>query len=68
MSDPVSTPPSTPLLRTPLHALHLELGAKMVPFAGYEMPVSYPAGISPSTGTVAMRRSCSTCRTWVSSS
>lgn len=33
------------LQRTPLHALHLELGAKMVPFAGYEMPVSYPAGI-----------------------
>ena len=34
-----------PLLKTPLHALHLELGAKMVPFAGYEMPVSYPSGI-----------------------
>ena len=33
------------LSRTPLHALHLELGAKMVPFAGYEMPVSYPDGI-----------------------
>ncbi len=33
------------LRRTPLHALHLELGAKMVPFAGYEMPVQYPAGI-----------------------
>ena len=33
------------LLKTPLHALHLELGAKMVPFAGYEMPVQYPAGI-----------------------
>ena len=33
------------LLRTPLHALHLELGAKMVPFAGYDMPVQYPAGI-----------------------
>jgi aminomethyltransferase len=30
---------------TPLHALHLELGARMVPFAGYEMPVQYPAGI-----------------------
>ena len=30
---------------TPLHALHLELGAKMVAFAGYDMPVSYPAGI-----------------------
>ena len=33
------------LQKTPLHALHLELGAKMVPFAGYDMPVSYPAGI-----------------------
>jgi len=33
------------LLKTPLHALHLELGAKMVPFAGYEMPVNYPGGI-----------------------
>src|SRR5471032_73461 len=31
--------------RTPLYALHLELGGKMVPFAGYEMPVQYPAGI-----------------------
>ena len=36
---------ATDLLKTPLHALHLELGAKMVPFAGYDMPVSYPAGI-----------------------
>ncbi len=33
------------LKRTPLHALHVELGAKMVPFAGYDMPVQYPAGI-----------------------
>jgi aminomethyltransferase len=33
------------LLRTPLHALHVELGARMVPFAGYDMPVNYPAGI-----------------------
>ncbi|MDY0747459.1 glycine cleavage system aminomethyltransferase GcvT [Paucibacter sp. R3-3] len=33
------------LLKTPLHALHLELGAKMVPFAGYDMPVQYPAGV-----------------------
>lgn len=32
-------------LRTPLYDLHLELGAKMVPFAGYSMPVSYPMGI-----------------------
>ena len=34
-----------PLKRTPLHSLHLALGAKMVAFAGYEMPVQYPAGI-----------------------
>src|SRR5215471_10137435 len=33
------------LRRTPLHALHLSLGARMVPFAGYEMPVQYPSGI-----------------------
>lgn len=33
------------LLTTPLHCLHLELGAKMVPFAGYQMPVQYPQGI-----------------------
>ncbi|MDI1274601.1 glycine cleavage system aminomethyltransferase GcvT [Polaromonas sp.] len=33
------------LLKTPLHALHLELGARMVPFAGYAMPVQYPAGL-----------------------
>ncbi len=33
------------LLTTPLDALHRELGGKMVPFAGYSMPVQYPAGI-----------------------
>jgi len=33
------------LKRTPLYDLHVELGAKMVPFAGYDMPVQYPAGI-----------------------
>src|SRR6056300_459876 len=33
------------LLRTPLHSLHLELGARMVPFAGYDMPVQYPLGV-----------------------
>lgn len=32
-------------LRTPLYDLHVGLGARMVPFAGYEMPVQYPAGI-----------------------
>jgi aminomethyltransferase len=33
------------LERTPLYALHLELGARMVPYAGYSMPVQYPAGL-----------------------
>src|SRR5713101_7721503 len=32
--------------RTPLHAIHAQLGAKLVPFGGYEMPVSYAAGIT----------------------
>lgn len=33
------------LAKTPLHALHIELGARMVPFAGYDMPVQYPLGV-----------------------
>ncbi len=33
------------LLKTPLYDLHRELGARMVPFAGYSMPVQYPAGL-----------------------
>ncbi len=37
--------PSAPLQVTPLNALHRALGAKMVPFAGYDMPVQYPAGV-----------------------
>ena len=36
---------STELAKTALHALHLEHGAKMVPFAGYDMPVQYPLGV-----------------------
>jgi aminomethyltransferase len=39
------TDTSETLLKTPLHALHVELGAKMVPFAGYDMPVQYPTGV-----------------------
>ena len=31
--------------KTPLHALHLALGARMAPFAGYEMPIQYPLGV-----------------------
>ena len=43
--DSNSSHASTPLAKTALHALHLELGARMVPFAGYEMPVQYPKGV-----------------------
>jgi aminomethyltransferase len=42
MTEPL---PTTALRETPLHALHLRRGARMVPFAGYEMPVQYPSGI-----------------------
>jgi aminomethyltransferase len=44
MADTATSSP--PLKRTPLHEAHLALGAKIVPFAGYEMPVHYPGGIS----------------------
>ncbi|MEO9102637.1 MAG: glycine cleavage system aminomethyltransferase GcvT [Burkholderiaceae bacterium] len=37
--------PSTPLLELPLGALHRALGARMVPFAGYSMPIQYPTGL-----------------------
>lgn len=36
---------SGPLHKTPLHQLHVDAGAKMVPFAGYDMPVQYPTGV-----------------------
>ena len=41
----MSEPSSQVLLSVPLNALHTELGARMVPFAGYSMPVQYPAGL-----------------------
>ena len=38
--------PAAPALkRTPLHALHLDSGARMAPFAGYEMPIQYALGV-----------------------
>src|SRR3981081_19815 len=39
------TDPAAALRRTPLYAMHVRLGARMVPFAGYDMPVQYPGGI-----------------------
>jgi aminomethyltransferase len=41
----VSAAPEIAPLKTSLHALHVALGARMVPFAGYDMPVQYPTGI-----------------------
>src|SRR6202034_4548865 len=40
--------------RSPLHSAHVALGAKMVPFGGWEMPLAYP------DGTVAEHRACRT--------
>ncbi len=45
MSVDVGKTDSKSLKRTPLHGLHVDLGARMVPFAGYEMPVQYPLGV-----------------------
>lgn len=41
----MTTDAESPLKTTPLDALHRSLGGKMVPFAGYAMPVQYPAGV-----------------------
>ena len=38
--------PTLSVKRTPLHHIHVTLGAKIVPYGGYEMPVSYPSGIA----------------------
>ena len=43
--------PAETLLRTPLHALHVALGARIVPFAGYEMPVQYDGILAEHTHT-----------------
>jgi aminomethyltransferase len=48
----MTTPAPVALHKTPLHELHLRLGARMGPFAGYEMPVQYP------TGVIAEHKAC----------
>ena len=45
MAEAAATTDTAPLARTPLHDLHVRRGARMVPFAGYEMPVQYRDGI-----------------------
>ena len=51
-----ATDSSTTLKRTPFHDIHVALGAKMVPFAGFEMPVQYPTGITAEHN--AVRQKC----------
>lgn len=45
MTDAAETSSDTPIRKTPLNALHRKLGARLVPFAGYEMPLHYQHGI-----------------------
>ena len=45
LPDPSAQAASQPLLQTPLHDLHVALGARMVPFADYSMAVQFPAGL-----------------------
>lgn len=41
----MAEPSAAPLRTTPLHDLHIEFGARMTPFAGYDMPLQYRAGV-----------------------
>jgi aminomethyltransferase len=45
MADAADATTTPDLKHTPLHALNVELGGRMVPFAGYDMPVQFPAGV-----------------------
>ena len=51
-----ATDSTTTLKHTPFHDIHVRLGAKMVPFAGFEMPVQYPVGITAEHN--AVRQKC----------
>ena len=55
---------SNGLRTTPLTSLHIELGARMVPFAGYSMPVQFSEGIIAEHLTPGPMRACLTSPTW----
>ena len=55
------------LKHTPLHALHVACGGKMVPFAGYDMPVQFPAGVLREHLHTREPPACSTSRIWARS-
>ena len=50
--------------KTPLYDLHVELGGRIVPFAGYLLPVQYPKGVIHEHMAVREGVGCSTFRTW----
>ena len=50
--------------KTPLYALHVELGARIAPFAGYAMPIQYPAGVLAEHLHTRKAPACSTSRIW----
>jgi glycine cleavage system aminomethyltransferase T len=54
----------TDLKHTPLYDRHLAAGGRMVPFAGYAMPVQYPTASWPSIAGPASTPVCSTSATW----
>ena len=63
----MSSSAPTELRKTPLHAVHLASGARMVEFAGWDMPVEYP-GSPTSTWPCALAPACSMSATWARSS
>jgi len=54
--SPMTDSSAAALKRTPFHAIHVAAGAKMVSFAGFEMPIQYPQGITAEHN--AVRKSC----------
>ena len=50
--------------KTPLYDVHVAEGGKMVPFAGYLLPVQYGTGVIQEHMASASRRACSTSPTW----
>src|SRR5271165_4149968 len=56
--ESATTPPTTVLRKTPLNAVHRRLGAKMVNFGGWDMPVEYPCSGGLIAEHRAVRRAC----------
>src|ERR1700755_3503049 len=66
-SEMLARDDQTSLKHTPLHALHVASGGKMVPFAGYDMPVQYGPGVLREHLHTRSRPACSTSPIWARS-